>query len=148
MNLHPIHGRAIKCGPSALSAISGLSTDHCAKAIRTVTGKRMVNGVSDHTMQATLSLLGYDAAVTHLPHRPCLGPWLNTLHTIFATRPQVAVIASVSNHYIVFAPNQVIDNGHFFCTRALPIKGNSLLHALRLRHVVSFIEVHVPSTTS
>ena len=39
MTLHRIVGRAGKCGPSAMAAVTGLPTHDCAALLREVTGR-------------------------------------------------------------------------------------------------------------
>lgn len=44
MKLHEIHGRNRYCGPAAISAITGASTDEAAYAIRQISGQKAVKG--------------------------------------------------------------------------------------------------------
>ena len=45
MKLHRIVGRAGKCGPSAMSAVTGIPTHDCAALLREVTGRTQIHGV-------------------------------------------------------------------------------------------------------
>ena len=58
MGLHKITGRAKKCGPSAMSAITGLPTHECAAMMREVTERTAINGLYPMEMADTLSCLG------------------------------------------------------------------------------------------
>lgn len=65
--LYPIRGRAQKCGPSALSSISGRTTDDCATIIRTYVRKngRPVFAVYPHEMVAAARALGFRLRPTY-----------------------------------------------------------------------------------
>lgn len=55
MKLHQIHGKNRYCGPAAISAITGASTDDAAYAIRCRSGQRFVKGSEDrHVLEALL----------------------------------------------------------------------------------------------
>ena len=43
MKLHHLVGRAAKCGPSAMSAVTGLPTHDCAALLREVTGRAQIH---------------------------------------------------------------------------------------------------------
>ncbi len=49
MKLHRIVGRAGKCGPSAMSAVTGLPTHDCAALLREVTGRPQIHDMCSST---------------------------------------------------------------------------------------------------
>ena len=49
MKLHRIVGRAGKCGPSAMSAVTGLATHDCAALLREVTGRTQIHDMCSST---------------------------------------------------------------------------------------------------
>ena len=54
MKLHQIHGKNRYCGPAAISAITGASTDDAAYAIRQKSGQRYVKGSACNHVLAAL----------------------------------------------------------------------------------------------
>lgn len=64
--LHRITGRAGRCGPSVLSAITGTPTHDCARAIREARGNnRPVFGVGDRDLRAAGRRLGANLERCH-----------------------------------------------------------------------------------
>jgi hypothetical protein len=80
--LHTPHGKNRYCGPTALSAITGLSTDACAAVVRQVNPrKRSVKGMDDWELIAAIRALGGQARLLHVsaPMTPkqTLAQWLD-----------------------------------------------------------------------
>ncbi len=69
--LHRITGRAVKCGPSAISAIAGAPTHEAAGIIRRLFDRPSVNGVFMDELAAAHEELGWapDYAVRHPNYR-------------------------------------------------------------------------------
>ena len=65
--LHRITGRAVKCGPSAISAIAGVPTHEAAAVIRRLFDRPSVNGVYTDELAAALEEFGWtpDYALRH-----------------------------------------------------------------------------------
>lgn len=58
MKLHPINGKNRYCGPAAISAITGASTDDAAYAIRQSSGQRFVKGAHWNDVLSSLRSSG------------------------------------------------------------------------------------------
>ena len=56
--LHPITGKNRFCGPSAMTTVLGVTTDHAARVIRGLTGERRVKGVPVKHFIAAMEQLG------------------------------------------------------------------------------------------
>ena len=65
--LHRITGRAVKCGPAAISAITGVPTHAAAAVIRRLFDRPSVNGVYTDELAAALEEFGWapDYALRH-----------------------------------------------------------------------------------
>ena len=75
--LSQVFGRAGKCGPAAIAALTGDGTDAAAAALRTRTGRKQVHGVTARDMARTLAAL--DLAPEHVrtgQAPPTLAAWL------------------------------------------------------------------------
>lgn len=111
MRLKKITGRATKCGPSALSAITGLPTHDCAKHIRFHTGERSVNGVHSKYMIQVLQDLDFICKEIRKPAKTLrkfaeFVKWLDCEDRLF--------LVVASNHYVVFDHENVADSGFWF----------------------------------
>lgn len=58
LKLHKPHGKNRYCGPAAISAVTGVSTDEAAAVTRMLTGRRSVKGMHDGEMVRALQALG------------------------------------------------------------------------------------------
>ena len=118
MNLHRIVGRAGKCGPCAISAVTGLPTHDCAALLREVTGRPQIHGVHEGELVAALALAGWRCERTIHPcgARPTIAAWLRS-HDTFA-HPFILV---VRNHYVALGGGQVADSGWLFSRRPMPV---------------------------
>ena len=114
--LHPIRGRARKCGPCALAAITGLNSTRCAAYLRLVTGRPQIHGVDDLEMDAALRLVGWRPFHHTFPAdaRPTLNRWNHLHHSL-------AYILVVPNHYLTVAFGSVADNGTYFSRQPRPL---------------------------
>lgn len=75
ITLHPVkraHGRRSNrfCGPSAISALTGLDTRDTAAILRDVSGRRVIKGTYDHQMRKACAKLGLNM----VPYREYLLP--------------------------------------------------------------------------
>lgn len=90
------------CGPSALSAITGLSTGDTAALLRKVSSKRSIKGTHTRHMKVALEWLGYrtgcDFDYEHLPAkgRPTLLQWAKRREKVSET-----YLLSVGHHWAV-----------------------------------------------
>ena len=118
MKLHPIVGRAGKCGPCAMSAVTGLPTHDCAALLRRVTGRSQIHGVHQHELVAAMAVAGWRCE--HVAHplraRPTLAAWLRD-HDTFAA----AFVLVVRNHYVALGDGEIADSGWLYDRRPRPV---------------------------
>ena len=123
--LYQVTGRAIKCGPVALSAIFGLPSHEAAALIRHVRNDgRPVNAVSlNHLTLAASELSGRDLHVRTYAKRHCLGDSDRrpTLGKWLADDlpEKVPAIVFVADHFVAVLKAadgsiQVADSGYWF----------------------------------
>ena len=96
--LHAICGNNSFCGPAAIASVLGLTTDHAARVLRSISGDRRVTGVYPvHFVQA-LRNLGCDVehvtvpAAQRMPERQ----WLEVHASLFAEKH---VVIDFADHY-------------------------------------------------
>ena len=118
MRLHRIVGRAGKCGPCAMAAVTGLTTHDCAALLREVTGRSQIHGVHEKHLVAAMALAGWRCQRTiHPGHaRPTLAAWLRD-HDTFAE----SFVLVVRNHYIALGNGEIADSGWIYDRRPMPI---------------------------
>jgi len=118
VRLHRIAGRARKCGPSAMAAVTGLPTHDCAALLREATGRSQIHGVHSYELAAALALAGWRCR--HVVHprdvRPTLAAWLRA-HDTFAA----SYVLVVRHHFIALGDGQVADSGWMFDRRPGPL---------------------------
>ena len=87
MKLHPVsHGPRSNryCGPAALSALTGRTSDEMAALLRRVTGRRSITGTRSDEIRDALDVLGYRmAGVADYRYKgsikaPTLSAWLRS----------------------------------------------------------------------
>lgn len=115
MTLHPVTDGPRKnrfCGPAALSAITGQTTDETAAMLRRVTGKRSIMGTWASDLLRALQCFGFTAAVvidfTEEPMRPTLARWLKDT-TADRTTGRVFLI-SAGHHWQVVSGRRFVDS--------------------------------------
>ena len=120
MKLHRIVGRAAKCGPSAMSAVTGRPTHDCAALLREVTGRTQIHGVHGYELMAAMALAGWRCERTVHPRaaRPTLAAWIPE-HDTFAE----SFVLVVRHHFIAVGANEVADSGWMFDRRPQPLDG-------------------------
>ena len=118
MKLHRVVGRARMCGPSAMSAVTGLPTHDCAALLRQVTGRSQIHGVHQRHLVAAMALAGWRCERESHPRgaRPTLAAWLRA-HDTFA-HPFVLV---VRNHYGALGAGEIADSGALYHRRPTPV---------------------------
>lgn len=76
--LHPIKGRNRYCGPAAMAAVLGVTTDHAARVIRGLTGEKRIKGVSVQHLTAAMEQLGVRVRYTRIgASYESLADWLS-----------------------------------------------------------------------
>ena len=120
MKLHRIVGRAGKCGPSAMAALTGIPTHDCAALLREVTGRTQIHGVQSYELMAAMTLAGWHCKRTVHPRaaRPTLVAWLDA-HDTFAD----SVVLVVRYHFVAVGAGEIADSGFMFDRRPQPVAG-------------------------
>ncbi len=127
--LHRITGRATKCGPAAISAITGVPTHEAAAVIRRLFDRPSVNGVYTDELAAALEEFGWrpDYALRHPKFRERRHArreevWDRifagvpfevravTLGTFLDPAPSGTWAISASNHFVVYSDGFVADS--------------------------------------
>ena len=122
MKLHRIVGRARMCGPSAMSAVTGLATHDCAALLREVTGRRQIHGVHGPELMAAMTLAGWRCERTVHPRAACptLAAWLAT-HDTFAE----SFVLVVRHHFVAVGNSEIADSGWMYDRRPQPVDAAS-----------------------
>ena len=131
--LKRITGRARKCGPTALSAITGLPSHLCATIMRSITKERAIRGVHAVTLVKALTLLNYTASLIRYDHsldRPTLRNWIRD-------RDEGKLyIINIKRHWIAYSNHQICDNGFLFSKS--PASSQGLTHMrCKVRQVIT-----------
>ena len=162
--LHRITGRALKCGPCAISAIAGVPTHEAAAVIRRLFDRRTVNGVFIDELATALTVFGWapDYAIRHPKYRERRfarreAEWESlfdgvpsrvravTLGTFLDAAPSGIWAVSASRHFVAYADGFVADSGAWFSrkparwSRADPSHDRVALR--RVREAVRFAHV-------
>ena len=161
--LHRITGRATKCGPSAISAIAGVTTHEAAAAICRLFDRRAVNGVYMDELAAALEEFGWapDYALRHPKlcgrrHARREEDWERifadvpfeiravTLGTFLDAAPPGTWAVSASRHFVAYADGFVADSAWFSrrparWSRAIPDHDRVALR--HVREAVRFVPV-------
>ena len=131
--LHRIKGRATKCGPSAISAITGIHTHDAAAIIRRLFDRPNVNGVYMDELAAALIELGWhpEYALRHRNlHKRRHARRQDTYDRIFADVPSETRSVTIgrvldvcpsgtwaiatTTHLIAYSDSFVADSGAWF----------------------------------
>ncbi len=128
--LHRITGRAVKCGPAAISAIAGVPTHEAAAVIRRLFDRPSVNGVCTDELAAALGEFGWapDYAIRHPKYcerryARLESQWRRifaglpfdvravTLGTFLDDAPSGTWAISAGNHFVAWSDGHVADSG-------------------------------------
>ena len=162
--LHRITGRAVKCGPAAISAIAAVPTHRAAAVIRRLFDRPSVNGVYTDELAAALGEFGWapDYAIRHPKYcerryARLESQWRRifagvpfdvravTLGTFLDAAPSGTWAISAGNHFVAYADGFVADSGAWFSRkpafwfRANPDHDRVALR--RVREAVRFVPV-------
>ena len=166
--LHRITGRAVKCGPSAISAIAGVPTHEAAAVIRRLFDRPSVNGVYTDELAAALGEFGWapDHALRHPKYRERRYARREEVwDRIFGGRPVRGArghardlpgpappgtwAISAGNHFVAYANGFVADSGAWFSRKpALWFRANpdhDRVALRRVREAVRFVAVSRPN---
>ena len=132
MKLHRVVGRARMCGPSAMSAVTGIPTHDCAALLREVTGRTQIHGVHGYELMAAMTLAGWRCERTvHRAKRPTLAAWLNA-HDTFAA----SFVLVVRHHFVALGNGEIADSGWMFDRRPQPV-ATAPYRRVRVRHTIA-----------
>lgn len=109
MTLHKAEGRNTYCGPAALSILTGKPTHDTARAIREVTGKQRVFGVSNGALERTARHMGLELFVVAdyrgngTSTRPTFTQWLQRRVALREQggKANGTYIVTLTGHYVV-----------------------------------------------
>jgi len=107
--LHPKGDRNQYCGPSAISALTGMGTGEAARLLRAVSRKASIKGTSNIYMLRALQRCGIRSTDLWSPlkdERPTLAQWLRASA---GRRGGKVLLVIAGNHY------QVISGNRFVC---------------------------------
>lgn len=105
MKLHSIKGKNSYCGPAAIAALTGVTTDDAARELRAVSGRRAIKWCYTSELVAALERLGYRATETRVGDNPTLARWLREREN-----RGVATIVLVTGHFVAVKGNKFADN--------------------------------------
>lgn len=103
--LNDVTGKNRFCGPTAIAAILGITTDEAARAVRGISGQRKATGVLTKHLVLALRQLG--CVVTHhiVSDKPTASRWVKENRTVFAKRHVVLVHG---NHFGTLLGNRFL----------------------------------------
>ena len=162
--LHRITGRAVKCGPAAISAIAGVPTHEAAAVIRRLFDRPAVNGVFTDELAAALEEFGWlpDYALRHPNYRNRRfarreSVWERifvgvpfdvraiTLGTFLDPAPAGTWAISASHHFVAYGDGHVADSGAWFSRKparwSRAETGHDRVALRRVREAVRFVRV-------
>ena len=162
--LHRITGRAVKCGPAAISAIAGVPTHEAAAVIRRLFDRPSVNGVFIDELAAALAEFGWtpDFALRHpncrnrrFARREAVWERIFgevpfevraiTLGTFLDAAPAGTWAVSASHHFVAYGKGEVADSGAWFSRRPARWSptdpGHGRVALRRVREAVRFVRV-------
>lgn len=136
--LHKPHGKNRFCGPTALSILTGLSTDDCAAVVRLVNpGKRAVKGMNDWEMLDALRKLGGDGKHARgVGMRVTLKQWLDQRSDELR---QVPLVVAAGHHYMVVRGELVM------CSHTCKQWVHILSHPFRNKRFASAMAITPPA---
>ena len=96
------------CGPSAISAVTGMTSGEAARLLRSVTGRTAIKGASSASVCSALARCGVrvEKAREHREALPTLAAWLKYTH---GNRGGKVILVSAGDHW------QVVSGNRFVC---------------------------------
>lgn len=122
--LSKVYGKNSYCGPGAIATVTGLTSDEAARALREVTGKRSIHGVTSCELEETLEYLGidyqyyafteyYDKKLKQVIHRnPTLTQFIKWRDSVGLKNK--TFIVDLTSHFIAVEGDYANDN----CTKS------------------------------
>lgn len=98
---HQIKGGNRYCGPSAMATVLGVTTDHAARVIRSLSGERWIKGVSVQHLTAAMEQLGVRVRYTRIDAAyDSLAGWLHrNLKAFYASHLILQFGVNGDSHY-------------------------------------------------
>lgn len=110
IQLHKPHGKNSYCGPTAISALTGISKDDVAAIVRKQTGRPSVKGMHTHEAVHVLNEVGCgiqilvrDKAKYH--RRPTLAKWMEDRTP---EQRELPMLVEVTGHYVAVLRDTVV----------------------------------------
>lgn len=133
-NVNRVKGGNRFCGPAAISAVTGCTTDEAARVLRSINGKRAITSVGARDMRLAYSHFGVRMELLHnypkKDERPTLASWLRD-HSSIRTAGRVFLVCA-GNHW------QLVSGRRFVCGQISEVVG--LTHAkVRRRARVAYV---------
>lgn len=128
------------CGPSVISALTGMTTGQAARLLRKQTGKKLIKGTSIGAILRALHRCGIDACdrVNYINpiDRPTLAEWLRLTH---GERGDKIFLIVAGNHW------QVVSGHRYVCGRVRKIVKTSDKVVKRRARVETVFTLHAPN---
>lgn len=127
------------CGPSAISAVTGITTDEAAQLIRSVSGRRMVTGTGDFEIQQALARCGISMRMVQhasVARGPTLAAWLKDSRALRTADRVFLVVAG--NHW------QVVSGRRYVCGITKDVVGFDHPKVKRRAKVTTVYELTAP----
>jgi hypothetical protein len=129
------------CGPAAISAVVGCTTDEAARAIRSVSGKPSVRGTSVMNLELAYKLFGVEMnRLEHWPlsrDRPTMAAWLKDSGP--ERRAGRVFLLQAGEHW------QIISGRRFVCGRSVKVVPLDDQHVKRRARVLAVFELLAPN---
>ena len=125
------------CGPAAISAVVGCTTDEAARGIRAVSGKPSVRGTSVTHLALAYKLFGVEMTrIDHWPvshDRPTMAAWLKDSSS--ERRAGRALLVLAGNHW------QIVSGRRYVCGRSVKVVPLNDVHVKRRARVLAVYEL-------
>lgn len=95
------------CGPAAVAAITGHTTDEIHRVMRQVSGRTRIAGVDTSTLMGAMSKLGYRLTKQVSGDSLSLAQWLSQNRALYAKMP---FIVRLTSHYVVVCGRRFVDS--------------------------------------
>ena len=111
--LYTITGRARKCGPCAISAITGMKSHIVAAVMRVTLSRTQIHGVTANDIEKTLKELGHKTTrqtyrSSSVQTKPTLKQWIEK------NKSNNAFIIALKGHLVAYANKTLSDNSYFY----------------------------------
>ena len=147
MNLFRITGRAGKCGPTALSAMTGRPSHETAAILRDLTGRTAIHGTDSLEMIYAMEMMGFPLKAGFVTkyakgyHREGSveerAPI--TLGRFDRDEPDGTWLISIKNHWIAYSKGYVADSGWLFSRKPEPFGLGSVARRAQIRAAYRFV---------